>query len=392
MTKYTNIILITILSLTTISAQAYTENVRYFAKLAGVISPLLEYNPRGEISEQRAKTINHYEVIFDNEQRIESIKYFQLGKPSSNAYFRAHEVRYSYSPALRTRSYFDTSGKPTTMWRHYYQSGDIHIESYQLDGNKTTLTMFDTHGMAVGAGTNSWKFTAEQIDDKKFVQRQFKKDGSANWIFDYLPFEVSLITKNENGHLYQIIHLDNKTLKRAEHETAGFAEMRLNFDKYGNEMGWEFRDVNGDLTNRGKEASDPGYAVWQYDMKWRDREIGSIYSYIEHYKKADGSRFCKPSGVCSTQTSQDERGNWLGLKYLDDNQQLIVNPDSNYAQVTFDVDKNGIRQAIKFFSDDGKLRKEGVAITRYYYHSDGSETRRNFDYQNKEIIEEITSP
>lgn len=361
------------------------QSTRYFAKLAGVISPMLEYTPRGEVTEQQAKTINHYEVEYDQQGRLSQMRFFQGETPSSSAYFGAHQVSYAYAKDQHRRSYFDEKGQPAVMSRHYYRGGDVHEEIYHHSGNTTTLKLYNSQVERIAVGTGSYEFTAINIDNKRFIQRQFKQDGSANIIFDYLPFEVSMITKDGNDHLYQIINLDPDSLKRSMNTRAGFSEMRLNFDQYGNELGWDFRDLQGNLVNRPDTGVDGGYAVWQYQTNWINQKLGLFNSFTEIYRKADGSTYCKANGVCRVLTHRDNRGNYLGWEYLDERGKLIANPDDQYAKIVIERDKQGNRKAIKYFDAQGQLRRTGIAETRYQRDTQGNEIATNYDANGKSI-------
>jgi hypothetical protein len=365
--------------------QQKANTIRYFAKLAGVISPMLEYTPRGEVNAQQAKTLNHYRVIYDEQGRFQEMRFYQGEKASSNSYFGAHRVTYKYDNNQHSRNYFDENDQPSIMWRHYYQGGDVHKEVYSRSGNTTELSIYNQFGEQIAVATDSYQFIAVSLDAKRFIQRQLKQDGSANIIFDYLPFEVSMITKDVNDHLYQIINLDPDTLKRSENAKAGFAEMRLNFDQYGNELGWGFRNEQGNLVNRPNAGVDGGYATWQYQMKWKNRALGLFNSFSEFYRKSDNTPFCKPSGVCSIVTYRDDWGNLLGWEYLDKNGELIVNPDDDYAKLLIERDSTGYRHSVKYFDANGLLRESGVAETRYHMDDNGKEIEIRFDAKGKKI-------
>ncbi|MDF2179370.1 hypothetical protein P2G88_14015 [Aliiglaciecola sp. CAU 1673] len=377
--------LIITLAALSMPSMAGNDNIHYFAKLAGVITPLLEYRPRGEIDAEQAKALRHYRVTYDNQGRLTSMAFYQGDTPLSAAYYSAHEVRYSYHEQGHDRRYYDENGQPATMWRHYYQSQNVHHEAYRKSGNKVELTLYGLDGEPVSVGTGSAMFRAEYIAKDQFIQRQFKTDGSANIIFEYLPFEQSLITVDSNDHLYQIIYLDPQSLKRANHPTAGFAEMRLHFDEFGNELGWDFRDIGGQLANRASNITDGGYAQWQYKMTWQDRRLGQYTMFEESYQTADGKPFCKASGVCRVGTFKDELGNFTGWQFLNKNGELIVDPDAGFARIDIERDEHGRRLAISYFGDDNGLRKTGVAVSRFSYDEAGNAIETQFDHQGQPI-------
>jgi len=368
--------------------------VRYFSKIAGVISPMLEFNLRGEISKLQSKNMRHYKVSYDEKGRVKSIKFFHRQWPSNGAYYYAHEVRYQYQENQKIRAYYNTKGEPMGMWRHYYRGGEIHKELYDTANGITTLSIFNTKGEQIEVGTGTYHFKSKHLNDKAFIQWQFKKDGTPNVIFDYLPFEVSMITKNEHGFLYQIIALDSKSdsassLKRIMHPKAGFSEMRLNFDVNGNENGWDFRDVEGKLVDRPADGSDPGYATWKYKFDWKDERLGLFKGFDEFYFDKNNKPVCKTNGICRTRYDVDEFGNFTNLSTYDKDNKLFVNPDSKYAKFNYSYNDYGRRVKEEYFDESGELRKEGTAVVTIEYDDwQGAGKTSEFDYQMKPIIKD----
>lgn len=382
-------VLLLLLMLMGVPAHAHGHGqgeIRYFAGLAGVISPMLEYIPRGEVDANKAATIDHYRIVYDHEGRLSNIKYFKNGAPSEEAYFYAHEVRYSYEDGRRVRQYFGVDGAPDAMWRHYYRSENVHREVYTRDGSVVTLQMFGVDGDRVSVGTGSSEFQADLSHQDGFLQTQTKNDGSPNVIFEYLPFENALITRDDRGFLYQILHVDPAHGNVTVHPQAGFAEMRILFDDYGNEMGWEFRDDKGKLVNRGADVVDPGYARWLYELDWTDRSLGHFRALGERYETADGDPFCIGGVKCRVSRSMDERGNLISQATFGPDGTLVVDPDSGYAKVEIDYDDQNRRTEVRYLGAEGTFRQTGVAVRRYAYDAAGSVTTEELDYSGKIIV------
>lgn len=340
---------------TTSASHALAERLSYHANLAGVISPMLEYNPRAEITAEQALQLNHYRVSRDAEDRLIRIAYYVDNKPSDGAYFSTHEVRYSYQADGWTRTYYDASGAPTTMWRHYYASRNVHKEVYTRTGDMVSLSMFGLEGEPVTVGTGSHRFTANHAHPEGFVQRQYRDDGSPNVIFDYLPFETALVTKDKNGFLDRIIRLNDETLLPEAHENAGFAEMRLDFDEWGNELGWHFRDVNGNLVNRAETTIDPGYAKWSYNMTWHNLELGLFTGFTERLYRADNSLFCIENVRCGVRISRDNQWRLKSIEYLGKNGQLVMDPTEGIARREFQYPEGAERTSTTYDADDNLI-------------------------------------
>ena len=356
-----------------------SENVKYYTKMPGVISPLLEFSPRGEIRTEQSKEYNHYKVLYDSNNRLSSIKYFNGLNKSSDSYFNTHEVRYTYMAGKRIREYFGVNGEALAMSRHYYRSSNIHREEYELNGNKTKLFLYDVNGKRVAAGTGTYVFEGELINGKGLLQRLYRKNGSPGIIFKYLPFEVSLLTMDSNGFIHRILNFDEETGQVVQHEKSGFAEMRIMFDQYGNELGWDFRDSEGNLVNRASDMIDGGYAIQTYDFQWSKRELGQYTSYIQRYFTSDGEVFCKNRVICSEKYEFNASNNVTKNEKRGRTGELVVDPEVNFAKVEIDYDIALRKIEVRYYDASAELRKIGVAFRKWKYMEDGTGEEKMFD-------------
>lgn len=381
------LVIATVFAFCCVNAAQAEGTIRYFAGVAGVISPLLEFSPKGALSAEKAKDLNHYVVRYDAQNRLSSLKYFKQSEASSDSYFYAHEVRYTYGEGRRTRSYFGTAGEPQAMSRHYYRSDNVQREEYILDGNKTTLHMYGLDGERVEAGTGTYVFEGEILEGRGLIQRLYRKDGSAGIIFNYLPFEVSLLTLDENGYIYQILNFDESTGAVIMHEAAGFAEMRIKFDEFGNELGWDIRDTAGNLVNRSKDMEDGGHAIWTYEFEWIDRSLGQYSGYIQRYFTADSVPFCKGGAVCAQKLQFNRRDNVTRIENWGPSDVLVLDPVEKVAKVEIEYDKQGRRLESRYYGADAKLRTVGVAVRRYSYDQHGAQVVLAYDHLENKVTE-----
>jgi hypothetical protein len=361
------------------------ENVRYFTKMPGVISPLLEFSPQGEIDLKQSRNYNHYQVHYDTKNRLSSIKYFNGTTPSTDSYFYTHEVRYTYMTGKKIREYFGVKGEVMAMERHYYRSSNVHREEYELNGSSTKLHLYDINGVRVAAGTGTFVFEGELIEGKGLIQRLYRENGTPSIIFDYLPFEVALLTLDENGFIHRILNFDEKLNKVIQHKAGGFAEMRIMFDQFGNELGWDFRDQAGNLVNRAADMVDGGHAKWTYEFQWTKREYGQYSSYIQRYFTADGEIFCKNKVICSEKYEFNSRENVILNEKRDRTEELVVDPDQGFAKFEIDYDEKGRRLIMRYYDASENLRKTQFATRKWSYKKDGTANEQSYNHLGVEI-------
>ncbi|WP_100641567.1 hypothetical protein [Alteromonas facilis] len=362
------------------------EEVRYFTKIVGIISPFIDYTLVGEIDSSSTSALNHYKVSYDARGRVKTIAYFHGIHPSEDSYFYAHEVRYSYAKDIMSRRYFDMNGAPKAMWRHYYMGGDIHHEQFKQSQEHVELTLYSTAGEPVETGLNAYKFVKKEKDLAQFIQTQYDKNETPVVLTNYFPFETSLIVLDEKGYLNSIINLNPNTEKVENHAIAEFSHVAFDFDEFGNELGWTFLNTNGERVNRPSVIESPGYAEWTYEFEWKNRKIGTYHSFEMRYFEKDGKQYCPDNHVCVTRYETDSFGDYSAQSFHQVDGALVLNPDVGYAKVTIIRDGRGRRIESRYFGADGQLRTADVAVRRYEYKPDGSEIVVEYDANMNQIL------
>ena len=330
------------------------EEIKYYANLAGIISPYLEYKGRGEVSADHALKIKHYQFTYVNGQ-LQRIAFFDQSKPSCNSYFEAHLVEYQYESSTLTRSYYGKQHEKSTFWRHYYLGNNLHKEVFLLDvdGKKTSLSLFDSLNQRAATGLGSYQFKFETINNQQFIQTQHKKDGTSHFLTAYFPFDRSRITINELGFLYSIENVDNLGNITVD-SNAGYAKVIFDFDKHGNEMGWSFHDESDKLVNRkSRYGMDYGFAKVVYNFDWIEKEQGKYSSFEEKYFDKEDTPIANNQGVHEIEYSLDEQTEGIKeIAYFGTKGDAVDHGVYRYHRILFST-TDGERQS-QTFSATGK--------------------------------------
>lgn len=335
-------------------AGAEQNTTRYYTKIVGIISPFIDYTLRGQVTQEQAVTLSHYKVSYDNRDRITEISYFRANIPSEDSYFYAHKVLYVYEDSAISRKYYNKDGEPVSMNRHYYSGGEIHVERFNQTSRGVTLHFFDKSGKAVSTGLNAFKFVMEQVKDG-FIQTQYAADGSPVVLTNYFPFEKSLITVDDNGHLESIYNLHPKTGIIENHQIAQFSRVSFSFDRFGNELGWRFLNVNEELVDRPADIIDPGYARWEYTFDWEDKSQGRYSNFEIVLVDKQGDVFCNSSGVCKMKYEYNLFGEFVGQSFYNSEGDLISDSESGFAKLTIMRDSLGKIKERRYQSASGDL-------------------------------------
>lgn len=366
---------------------AASEQKSYFAKISGVISPFLEYKPILPLNKADISSINHYVVTSNDKGQLLSIRYFEGEFPSNHSYFGTHEVRYSYSKQGKSRHYFNTQGEKSTMWRHYYQGGDIHEERYSKEKDLEVVKLYSSSGNAIESGIGTHRLVKKELDERRYLQRHYKLDGTSHKFRNSMPFEAVIITTYPKGFLHKTINVDPKTLEIKNHPEAGYAYLEVLFDENGVETGWEYRNAEGNLVDLTKQHGEAGIAKWAYYTEWQDRAKGIWSSYTINYYDKNG-RSVPHQGVYNTRYFANNQGNYTGVEYWNHKGKLTTNQERGFARMEIIYSENGLRIEDRLYNISGELLSSGTAIKRYTY--DDNRNRTGVKEYNA-VGDEITS-
>lgn len=332
-------------------------SIRYFSKITGIISPYMDYKPRGELDVTDITGNSYYKVVYDAQGNIFEMRYFKNEEKSNDSYFGTHRIVYNYYKDSLLRRYFDTNEKKAHMNRHYYGGGNIHKEFFLLDkeGIKHEMTLRDTLDNKVSNGFGTYKYVWKTDLSGEFIQEQYKRDGNRNVLTNYFPFYSAKITMDTKGHLYSITNLDTLTATESLHREAGYAKVIFDFDKFGNEKGWGFYTLDHKLTAR-KQVADMefGYAKVVYDFDWKNQELGLSRSFSMRFLNESLDPVKSNDSIHATILKFDDNENLLSISYFDEHNYPKVNQSVGYHKVKLVYDDNGRQTGMIRFDENEK--------------------------------------
>ncbi len=350
MYKYTVLLLVLCVGCTSQNKQAGQKaSIRYFSKMTGIISPYMEYSPRGELDSIEIIGKSYYSVMYYTQDDIAEIRYFKNGKKSEDSYFGTHKVVYQYYQDSILRRYYNSDNKKAYMSRHYYGGGDIYKERFSLNkgGIKQEMTMHDTLNKRVSNAFGTYKYIWKTNTANKFIQHQYKQDGSYSKLTSYFPFYSAEITIDSKGHLYSITNLDTITMTKSLQKQAGYATVIFDFDDFGNERGWSFHTLDKRLVNR-KSVADMefGYAKVVYDFDWKDQKLGISRSFTMKFLDTLDEPTISNDNIHSSKFEFDDHDNLVSISYFDEQNQPKLHPVTHYHKVELIYDDSGKQTGI----------------------------------------------
>ncbi len=336
-------------------ASKSATHVKYYANLTGVVSPYLDYTPQGELTRQQADSIGRYYAFIYQKGKLTEINFFKRNQPSSQSYFRTHQVKYAYEKDLMSRSYYNETGNKAFMWRHYYQGGNIHREIFKLDHDlhKSSLLLEDTLGRQITSGEGVAKFTWTLLENGPVLQCHFDSLDQPTVFRKDIPFERLLLTIDNRGFSSSLTRV-NALNQPEDHPIEGYATLKLFFDDHGNELGWSHWDEQMQLVNLPHEF---GHSQWLYEKQYWSQELGVMKSFTERYFDKDGAKVQNEDSIHQVIYLLNTAGDLASLSYYNISLEAQNHLSQGFFKAEIQYDAIGNRLAIHKYDTQNQLVK-----------------------------------
>jgi hypothetical protein len=170
-----------------------------------------------------------------------------------------------------------------------------------------------------------------------------------------MPNEATLINVDDLGFLDKVVNVNPITLSPVHNEVSGFTTLKVNFDEFGVETGWDYLDEKGNLLNQPSSTDEYGIAKWAYFRQWENRKKGLFKKmWIQVYDQT-GASIVHPNGASSVRYTMDERNRYREVSFLDANGQLYQSTNDGFARRAFVYGDDGQRIETKYDKQGNKV-------------------------------------
>lgn len=205
-------------------------------------TPYSDIKGANEISKDESKSINHFELTYDNNDRLTEIKYVLNGrlKPYYDRFVRAPQIKIEYNGDQEIRTFYNEHGHRTLV------SGDVYEVRIKLSkkGERESLEFYDVKGNAIENDFGIAKYTWIIKDNSTVIEHRFDEEGN--------------LTRNRPGFGYIItefkfrsdVFLDKMTNLgiegvRPTPDEAGVVSTQIGYDENGQFIQWLNLDGEG---------------------------------------------------------------------------------------------------------------------------------------------------
>lgn len=279
------------------------------------------------ITAAEADKINHYELIYDDKNRLTSVEYCRgdVLLPGSEA--GAPKVTITYEGNLETHHFFNLEGE--SIERSGFFAAEYTLNE---DGVRERLRFLDKEGNAVENRNGVAWFEWEILANGQLKENRFNMEGEETIMNEFCPFYELRFTYDENGFVTNMANYQGDTMYNCTVENCGdigVSYFAFTYNDAGDLTDFSVGSLTGQLSNL--------YWGWaRFENKYD--EYGNP---IERTMYDQDNEPLGGMEVPVTQTVYDEHGSVIETKFMDINRKLINHPRSGVAISKYIYDEAG---------------------------------------------------
>lgn len=317
------------------------ENVKYYRNI--LFSETSWDIERGShpLTADKAKTINNYKFTWDDNKNLVSIEYNRNDVLLDYSSMGAAKITYTYEGNKQLKHFFDDNNEPTSQ-------GNVFTNEYILDdsGIRITARFLDKKGTSVENWNSIHNYTWAKLSDGLIQELRYNLAGESVVMNQFCPFYELRFTYDENGFVTRMANYEEDTLYNCTAENCGdigVSYFKFVNNEHGDVENFSVHNTIGQLSNlywgwakRVSVYNENGYAieVTQYDQD--DELIGG-------------------NSIPTTKSVYNDQGELVERISIDGNNNVVNNPNSGVAIVSYKYDEQGRRIETLNYSKDREL-------------------------------------
>ncbi|MEO1653408.1 MAG: hypothetical protein AAFU64_07685 [Bacteroidota bacterium] len=388
------------------------EHTAYFSTLVFVETPLSYLEGSVPISFQEAMNRNHYRFVYDVQNRLRSIRFYNGEQPknlnhTTNHFMRSSWLKFDYGSSQESITFYDRFGRPVEVL------GGCHRFVYELDslGRRQKLYFENMAGERIEVSWNIYEYQWIRETTGALIEERYNQAGKIMPIRPYFKFFRTRFFFDYQGRIRLMQNVD-KEGRLIENES-GAAQDLLTLNKAGNLISWQVLDKAGNpekgnspnvaqgIQTINEYGFETGLLNWDENQKpiYNTYGICQSKTSFDQWGNLKERRFFDPqgkpaghliAGYHQLKLYWDQSGNQRKkLEYYDTQGQLTLHKTRGYALVRHNYDQKGNLIKIAYYNREGQLvnRKDnGIAYLNFNYNKDGKQiSRQGFDRDGKLI-------
>ncbi len=321
-------------------------NVKYFRHLQFSETPWDLEKGTYPLTADEAKSVNNYKFTYNDKNQLESVEYNRNGVLLNYSSMGAAKVTYTYEGNKQIKKFFNEKGEAT-------KSGGVSVYEYTLnsDGMRVALQFLDENGQPVENRNNINNYVWTKTDDNMIRELRYNLKGDSTVLNPFCPFYELRFSYNNNGYVTRMANYDADTLYNCTAENCGdngVSYFLFKTNDSGALLDFSVYNTTGLLSNL--------YFGWAKRINVVD-ENGNV---VESTLYDQDDEYLGGKNIPTTKLVYDEHGAPVKRISLDENKQIVNNPNNGVAIEEYKYNDNGLRvETVRYDKDNVQIKNEG---------------------------------
>jgi hypothetical protein len=321
-------------------------NIKYFRNLQFSETPWDIEKGTHALTAEDALTVNNYKFTYNDNNQLVSVEYNRNGVLLNYSSMGAAKVVYTYRGNKQIKKFYNEKGEEI-------KNSGVSVYEYTLDGNgmRIALRFLDENGEPVENRNNIHNYIWAKTDDEMIRELRYNLAGDSTVMNQFCPFYELRFSYDENGYVTRMANYDMDTLYNCTAENCGdngVSYFQFKNNENGDLLHFSVHNATGLLSNL--------YWGWAKRVNVVD-ENGYV---IESTLFDQDEEYLGGKNIPVTQTVYNEQGAPVKRISLDDEKNIVNNPNNGVAIEEYKYDENGLRiETLRYDKDNVLIANEG---------------------------------
>lgn len=304
-------------------------NVKYFRHLQFSETPWDQEQGIHPISADDAEKINNYKFTWNDNGQLASIEYNRGGVLLGYSGLGAAKVTFTYEDDKQLKHFYDENGEQV-------KNRGVSVFEYTLDENGTRIALrfLDENGQAVENSNNIHNYTWAKLDDGLIQELRYNLAGDEVIMNPFCPFYELRFTYDDNGYVTRMANYEADTLYNCTAENCG--DVGVSYFLFEN-------NDNGDLLTFSVHNTVGQLSNLYWGWAKRKNVVDENGYVVEVNMFDQDDEYLAGKSVPVTKNEYNEHGALVKRISMDENKNIINNPNNGVAIVEYKYDDSGRR-------------------------------------------------
>ncbi len=304
-------------------------NVKYYRHLQFSETPWDLEQGTHPISADDAEKINNYKFTWNDNGQLVSVEYNRNGVLLDYSNLRAAKITYTYDGNKQIKHFYDGNGKQI-------KNGGASVFEYTLDNNGTRVAMrfLDENGEPVENTNKIHNYKWTKLDDEMIQELRYNLTGDEVIMNPFCPFYELRFSYDNNGYVTRMANYEEDTLYNCTAENCG--DIGVSYFKFEN-------NDNGDLLTFSVHNTIGQLSNLYWGWAKRKNVVDENGYVIETTMYDQDDEYLAGKNIPVTQNEYNEHGALIKSISMDENKNVVNNPNNGVAIVEYKYDNEGRR-------------------------------------------------